>query len=87
MRLIVTFTASIQTVPLKSFGIYDNIYIRKGCKKTIKQNSAVREGSEFMKVGGESEKIRKDHKICLFNNSTKPTFEDMFEIEELRKEW
>lgn len=35
----------------------------------------------------DKQKIRKDHKICLFNNSTKPTFEDMFEIEELRKEW
>ena len=32
-------------------------------------------------------KIRQDHKICLFNNSTKDTYEDMFEIEELRKLW
>ncbi|SVA77796.1 uncharacterized protein METZ01_LOCUS130650 [marine metagenome] len=32
-------------------------------------------------------KIRSDHKICLFNNSTKDTYEDMFEIEELRKVW
>jgi len=35
----------------------------------------------------EERKIREDQKICLFNNSTKETYEDMFEIEELKKLW
>ena len=35
----------------------------------------------------EAKKIREDHKICLFNNSTVETYEDMFEIEELKKLW
>ena len=35
----------------------------------------------------ETKKIRKDQKICLFNNSTVETYEDMFEIEELKKLW
>ena len=35
----------------------------------------------------EEKKLRPDYRICLFNNSTKATYEDMFEIEELRKLW
>ena len=35
----------------------------------------------------EIKKIREDHKICLFNNSSRNIFEDMFEIEEVRKLW
>ena len=35
----------------------------------------------------ETKKIRKDQKVCLFNNSTVETYEDMFEIEELKKLW
>ncbi len=35
----------------------------------------------------EERKIRPDSRICLFNNSTKETYEDMFQIEELKKLW